>query len=293
MNRHARLLLLLAVAIALTITALGVPRAAAVREAALLQTEADGLLLAELVARSAKFALDIPPAVEAVIDDQMVVEATLAAHLVAVAELAGLSPDALTARLQDITARTVLDELWITDETGHAYLHTVPDIDFTFSPDPSQQPQAYVFWPLLTGERAVVVQEAMQREVDTQVFKYVGVAGIDRPRIVQVGYNAGYLEQLRQQVGLPGLVSDLVAGGKVLAVRVVDRNLNTLASGTAGAGIPDELDVADRSRLQAVVADARPQSYLAGSVLKAMAPIGGAPGQVVGAVLIELPTNRP
>jgi adenylate cyclase len=221
------------------------------------------------------------------------VEATLAAHLVAVAEAAGLSPDAITARLRDVTDRTVLDEFWITDETGHAYLHTAPDVDFTFSPDPNQQPQAYVFWPLLTGERSVIVQEALQREVDTQVFKYAGVAGVDKPRIVQVGYNARYLEQLRQQVGLPGLVNDLVAGGQVLAVRVVDRDLHTLAYATARAGAGDELDAADRARLQTVVADARPQSYAAGAVHKAMAPIGNEPGQVRGAVLVELPTNGP
>jgi hypothetical protein len=248
--------------------------------------------VAELVARTAKFAVDVPPAVEGMLGDQMVVEATIAAHLVAVAEQAGLSPDAINARLQDITTRTALDEFWITDATGHAYLHSVPDTDFTFSPDPGQQPQAYVFWPLLTGERSVVVQDAMQRELDTEVFKYTGVAGVDTPRIVQVGYNARYLEQLRQQVGLPRLVNDLVAGGNVLAVRVVDRDLRTLAFGAVGTDIHDELDATDRGRLQAVIADGRPQSYLAGGVRRVMAPIGGAPGAVRGAVLIDLPTDR-
>ena len=81
----------------------------------------------------------------------------------------------------------MLDEIWITDEKGHAYLRNISEIDFTFSPNPKQQPQAHVFWPLLTGKTKSVVQEARQREVDTQVFKYVGVTGVDKPRIVQVG----------------------------------------------------------------------------------------------------------
>jgi hypothetical protein len=38
-----------------------------------------------------------------------------------------------------------------------------------------------------------VVQPAQKREIDNRVFKYVGVAGIDKPRIVQVGVSAEHL----------------------------------------------------------------------------------------------------
>ena len=50
-------------------------------------------------------------------------------------------------------------------------------------------------------------------EVGPRVFKYAGVGGIDKPRIVQVGYEADFLEQLRQQVGLPKLIDELIVGG--------------------------------------------------------------------------------
>jgi hypothetical protein len=53
-------------------------------------------------------------------------------------------------------------------------------IDFTFSPDSATQPQASAFWDLLNGRRKVVIQEARKREIDDQVFKYVGVAGVDK-----------------------------------------------------------------------------------------------------------------
>src|SRR5262249_26060595 len=33
-----------------------------------------------------------------------------------------------------------------------------------------------------------VVQESRKREIDNHVYKYVGVSGVDRPRIVEVGY---------------------------------------------------------------------------------------------------------
>ena len=61
--------------------------------------------------------------------------------------------------------------------------------------DPARQPQASAFWPLLEGAAEVVVQDAQKREIDDRVFKYVGVAGIDGPRIVQVGVSAENLPQ--------------------------------------------------------------------------------------------------
>jgi hypothetical protein len=119
----------------------------------------------------------------------MVAHAVLAAHLVAVAERAGMQPDEIKAILKDIADRTVIEEFWITDERGRAYL-TNSEVDFTFDPDPAVQPQASAFWPLLTGEATVVVQSGLVREIDDQVFHYAAVAGIDHPRIVQVGIPA-------------------------------------------------------------------------------------------------------
>jgi hypothetical protein len=179
------------------------------RQSLLGMKEFDGVLIAELLARSAKFADENAQEAEDAIGDQMVVEATLAAHLVAAAEAGGASPEAINARLRDISQRTALSEFWITDEHGHAYLRSNPDVDFTFSPDAAAQPQAHVFWSLLTGEQSAVVQESRKREIDDQVFKYAGVAGVDKPRIVQVGYPARFLKHLREEVGLPDLVDML------------------------------------------------------------------------------------
>jgi hypothetical protein len=119
----------------------------------------------------------------------MVGEALLAANLTATAEKAGMPPAQINAVLKDIAQRSGINEFWITDSSGHAYL-TNTGKDFTFSPDPAKQPQASVFWPLLEGKQRVVIQEARKREIDDQVFKYVGVAGVDKPRIVQVGVSA-------------------------------------------------------------------------------------------------------
>ena len=126
---------------------------------------------------------------EEIVGQHMVAEALLTAHLVAVAENAGLGSEEIRAILKDVADNSAIDEFWITDPEGHAVL-TNREFGFTFSPDPTKQPQASAFWPLLTGEKKVVIQKAEKREVDDQIYKYVGVAGIDTPRILQVGIAA-------------------------------------------------------------------------------------------------------
>ncbi|HSE87328.1 MAG TPA: SpoIIE family protein phosphatase, partial [Candidatus Binatia bacterium] len=161
-------------------------------------------------------------------------------------------------------------------------------------PDPNEQPQAHVFWPLLTGKTKSVVQEARQREVDTQVFKYVGVAGVDKPRIVQVGYNAAFLQQLRQRMGLTRLVNQLVSEGSVIAIRVLDKNMITVDYAERlldhKLSEPTESDLAN---LRKLVSEGRTESHLEGVLLKVAAPIGEEGGELKGgAILVTLPTDR-
>ena len=124
--------------------------------------------------------------IEDVVAQHMVGEALLAAHFVAAAERAGMSSDEIDAVLREVADNSAIDEFWITDSLGHAYL-TNTGVDFTFSPDSAAEPQASAFWPLLEGKEKVVIQKARVREIDNRVFKYVGVSGVDKPRIVQVG----------------------------------------------------------------------------------------------------------
>ena len=122
----------------------------------------------------------------------MVGEAMLAAQFVAAAERNGVTTTGINAILKEIADNSAIQEFWITDSAGHAYL-TNTGIDFTFSSDPAKQPQASAFWPLITGAKQVVIQNARKREIDNKIFKFVGVAGVDKPRIVQVGVSAANL----------------------------------------------------------------------------------------------------
>jgi len=280
---------LLAVAVLITTGVLGWSS----RRALLDETEAHGQAIARLLAQSAAFGTQVMEDVEAAIGEQMLIEATIAAHLVAVAEAAGLPPAEINGRLDAIVENTALDEFWITDETGRKVLGT-EDMDFTFSPDSAEQPQAHVFHRLLTGEAHSVIQQATKREVDTQVFKYAGVAGVDMPRIVQVGYHANFLEELRGRVGLPRLMQQVLASGSVLAIHVLDRNLETVEYAGRDqfaelAGLSD----ADLARLAELAAGGGPTSVVEPAVLKVMTPIGDDSGELAGgAIVVSLPTDH-
>ena len=121
--------------------------------------------------------------------DHMVAQATLAAYYIDAALRAGMTPQEIDAALGRIADSTVIDEFWISDESGRVEFTNEPGIDFTFPTDPGSGTQAAPFAALVTGAETVVVQDAQPREADGALFQYVGVAGVDQPRIVQVGFD--------------------------------------------------------------------------------------------------------
>lgn len=237
------------------------------------EKEADALILARLLATTASVVEEFPRAMEDTIGNQMVVEATLVAHLVAVAEEAGLSENEINILLQKIVAETELSEVWVSDAAGHAYLRNLTDIDFTFSPDPELQPQASDFWALLTGEKSVVIQDAQTREVDDESFKYVGVGGVDGPRIVQVGYNATWLGEMRERVGVQWLVKNLVDSGNIDAIRIADSQNETLILSASPEFDTLSLSDLDHDSLEAALENGSEQTYIENNVLKVIVPI--------------------
>jgi HAMP domain-containing protein len=292
MTLQNRTLLMVIVLLVATVFATAAALTWLARRSVMAQASVDGIVIARLLAHSNEFVEQVPQEVEAAVGEHMVVEATIAAHLVAIAEEAGLSPDEINAHLIDIVANTALDEFWITDETGHAYLRNELEIDFSFDPDPAKQPQAHVFWPLLEGALPIV-QDARQREVDTRVFKYAGVAGIDKPRIVQVGYLAAFLEQLRERIGSSRLMSGQVDAGNVSAILVVDENQVTRVFKTApDLDVLGSMNPKDSELIGETMAEGTPLYYWDGDLLKACAPMFDSQGQVSGATMVYLSTQH-
>jgi PAS domain S-box-containing protein len=162
--------------------------------------------------------------VEDAIGDQMAIQARIVAHLVAVAEedrSARLAPQEIDRHLKAI-ARFAKEqknydyEFWITDSSGKVYMGT-EGVEFTFKAD---QPQAGAFLRLLDrpDHTDVVVQESRKREIDSFIYKYVGVSGVDRPRIVEVGYKT---ESLFAQLAVKNYLLAAAVAGLLLATGVV------------------------------------------------------------------------
>jgi HAMP domain-containing protein len=137
-------------------------------------------------------------------------------------------------------------------------------------------------------------KKARQREVDTQIFKYVGVAGVDKPRIVQVGYHATLLQQLRLRMGLTRLVNQLVSEGSVIAIRVLDKSMITVdyAERLRDDKLPEPTE-AELADILSLAQAGRTQSFLERSFLNVVAPIGEEGGELKGgAILVTLPTDH-
>ena len=131
---------------------------------------------------------------DAIVSDHMVAAAMLTAHFVDAALKAGMSVDDINAVLAKVADQTVISEFWISDEAGRIVFSNLPGTAFAFPTDPEASTQAAPFATLLSGAESVVVQGIQPRELDAAPFKYVGVAGVDQPRIVQIGLSGAEME---------------------------------------------------------------------------------------------------
>ncbi|MBU6276850.1 MAG: methyl-accepting chemotaxis protein [Planctomycetes bacterium] len=267
----------------------------AARRAVLDEVRSGGDRLAEVLARSAALAADVPRAVEAEIGEQMLTESRLLAEVVALGVKAGLAPGEITARLRGIAAQGNVEFL-ATDEQGTVIIDTDDKGEgWTFSPDPTVQPQAHVFHRLLDGGIPGLVQESRQREIDDKIFKYAGVGGVDRPRIIQVGVEATFFDRIDRNLGLRRLVHDLVAGD-VVEVRILDERQMPLVSRRVDTGgiVTDAdrpVDAADSALIAAGAAAGRPEGRFDDDGYVVAAPVRRNDGATAGAVLVRIATR--
>ena len=134
-----------------------------------------------------------PVSVEEATSKHMVAQAMLTAHFIDAARQAGYSTDEINWILRKVAAQSVISEFWISDENGEIVYTNSPGTGFAFPTDVDAGTQGAPFAALFSGLAAVVVQHAQPRELDSAVFKYVAVGGVDQSRIVQVGVAAAEL----------------------------------------------------------------------------------------------------
>ncbi len=144
-------------------------------------------VLALCLALSGVVSVNRASAADDAVSKHMVAQAMLTAQFIAAALKAGMSRDEINAALAKVAAGSAISEFWISDEKGRIEFTNIPGTGFKFPTDPAGKSQAAPFAALLDGSKSVVVQGFQARELDARMFKYVGVAGVDKRRIVQVG----------------------------------------------------------------------------------------------------------
>ena len=259
------------------------------------QLETEARAMVRLLASSVASVQRVPEQIESTLGEQMIAQARITAHLVAAAERGGLAQEEIKAILRDIADHTTVDEFLITDESARAYL-TNTDVDFVFSPSPSEQPQASEFFQLLNQRNGFVIQEAQPRETDGQVTKYVGVSGLDRPRIVVVGAHPHFLAELSNSYSLQMLIDALAGEPDVLTIRLLNADLETtIHSQAAATASLDEVEARDTADAAKAIDSAQTLLRWEPDALVVVAPVleEGENQQIVsGAVVVHVATEN-
>ena len=254
------------------------------------QVERDVEVLSRVLSQSIAISQQLPDQVEDVLGQGMQATAATLAQFVAAAEKSGQSTGQIKASLKQIIASSMIAEIWITDPKGRAYLYSpLENIDFTFNPDPKVQAQASAFWPLLEGKAAVINQPMTRREIDNKPFKYVGVPGVDKARIVQVGTPGESLQALRDAVGVQHLVRVLVASGALKAIFVVQQDMAELAAEVASSVGKASLSNAQREILRDVIATGKGRTIILPDHIEVFQTIRDEYDSRVGAFIVQLP----
>ena len=152
------------------------------------------MLCTGVILNGATVADGMSPSTDESVSKHMVAEAMLTSHFIDAALRAGMSQDEINAILTKIAEQSVITEFWVSDEGGNIEFSNFPYTNFKFPTDSSGNSQASPFATLLNGSETVVVQRLMERELDGKSYKYVGVSGADKFRIVQIGISESELE---------------------------------------------------------------------------------------------------
>jgi len=102
--------------------------------------------------------------------------------------------------LEEFSRNVGIDELFITDADGVTVGSNLASaIGWRFPDDPKAQ--ATAFRSLIDSEDGVVTQPITARDLDSLMFKFVGVSRTDEPGIVQVGFKAETITRYQVEIG--------------------------------------------------------------------------------------------
>jgi sigma-B regulation protein RsbU (phosphoserine phosphatase) len=253
------------------------------------QAEAEGQVIARLIARSVGVSEQVAVAVEGLIDQEMIAQGVLASHLADLADQAGLDDRTLSRRLAEVTARSSIDEIWISDATGGLRATASDD---AASPDAVA---GLVGLPsgaldrLLSGGRFAEALGTGQQPLGGLPTRYVGVRGIDQRRGVLIGRDERHIAALADAQGVPRLLGSLVRAGAIEGLFVFDGDGRlTAGSLTTGRTVDTQaLTDAERALVRDTLTDVAARAILSSRWISVAAPMPDAYGMPAGVTLVR------
>lgn len=230
MRLRARLVLLVGASVAIGIVTIAAILTWLSWRAIQSQAEAEGQVIARLLAQSVSVSEQVVAEIETILDQEMMAQGVLTSHLADLADRAGLDERTLGRRLAEITARSSIDELWISDATGRARASSADGADPSVGIAALAGLAPGALDRLLAGRSFAEALGVGQQPLGGLPMRYVGVRGIDGTRAVLVGREQRHLASLADTQGVPRLLDAVLRNGTIEGVWVFGPDGGLVAS---------------------------------------------------------------
>lgn len=200
-----------------------------------------GTMLTQTANRNIAYGVGLPEKVIGRVEDQMIVQAFLTAELVALAERPeAATPEEISAALRRVVDRSheykgypLVDEFRISDEHGRAYISSGND-GHDFDDETGE------FIGLLEPDATPVVRNLLRQGGERTPIKYVGVSGVDKPRIVQVGAGEEVVRSIHADFDVQDFVERFMLPSEYELIGVVSAQGDVVAA-VSSSGVREGL----------------------------------------------------
>ena len=290
MSLSRRLVLIVSASVGVAILGVALALGLLARDALIDQAENQARLVAGLIASEANRAGVISDEIDRVVARGNEAQAIALTHL---AEAAGKDADALAVHLAEITANSVIDDIWILDKTGTPSARAVNGFRDAGAGAALKDIEGPVLRTLLSGHRFSVTLRSSPQDGLERPLRYVGVRGRDG-RAALVGSLTDKTTRLRETIGLAATLGSLAGQPGIRAIWVVDDRLEVraaVADAPRRAAAESVFPAADRA-LAGRALSAGTQSFLGRNALHVGAPILDRGGVAAGVAVIHMPRDR-
>lgn len=288
LSRHLIMIVTAAVGIAIISVSLALGLLA--RNTLIEQAENQARMVAGLIASEANRVGVIGDEIDRVVTSETEAQALALAQL---ADVLGDDSRALAIELAEITANSVVDDIWVLDENGSPSVRAIRGLGNIGADMALDEIDTPVLRTLISGRRFSVSFRSVPRDGLELPLQYVGVRS-HGGRSILIGSLANKTNSLRATIGLAAALDSLAAQPGIQAIWVVDDSLKVTAAVAADALRDAErpgFGSADKSLASRAVRGAA-ESFMSDSALHVAAPILDRGGVATGVAVIHMPRDH-